>query len=234
MNDQMKKTALFDYHNSNSKNIISFSGYALPVFYKSILDEHHAVRKSAGLFDVSHMGQIIVSGASAEKFIQTVTTNDVSKIRPGQAQYSAICNNDGCIIDDIIVYKLRKGFMLVVNASSIEKKYDWLKSKLFDGVSIENKSSDFSMIAVQGPKSLDIMNEIFGEKIQKLKFFRFDFFDFNKKRFLISKSGFFSPVSVTLNPIIIISGPNSSISFLIFPVTIFSSQYLAILFLNSL
>ena len=102
----MKKTALFDYHNSNSKNIISFSGYALPVFYKSILEEHHAVRKNAGLFDVSHMGQIIVSGTSAEKFIQTVTTNDVSKIRSGQAQYSAICNNDGFIIDDIIVYKL--------------------------------------------------------------------------------------------------------------------------------
>jgi len=173
MNDQMKKTALFDYHNSNSKNIISFSGYALPVFYKSILDEHHAVRKNAGLFDVSHMGQIIVSGASAEKFIQTVTTNDVSKISSGQAQYSAICNNDGCIIDDIIVYKLRNGFMLVVNASGIDKKYNWLKSKLFDGVSIENKSSDFSMIALQGPKSKRIIQSIINNEVTKLKFYSF-------------------------------------------------------------
>tara|TARA_B100000886_G_scaffold52141_1_gene32035 strand:+ start:1316 stop:2419 length:1104 start_codon:yes stop_codon:yes gene_type:complete len=173
MNDQMKKTALFDYHNLNSKNIISFSGYALPVFYKSILDEHHAVRKSAGLFDVSHMGQIIVSGASAEKFIQTVTTNDVSKIMSGQAQYSAICNNDGCIIDDIIIYKLRNGFMLVVNASGIEEKYNWLKSKLFDRVSIENKSSDFSMIALQGPKSKRIIQSIINNEITKLKFYSF-------------------------------------------------------------
>ena len=149
----MKKTALFDFHNSNSKNIISFAGYALPVFYKSIIDEHHAVRKNAGLFDVSHMGQIIVSGDPAEKFIQTVTTNDVSKIIFGQAQYSAICNEDGCIIDDIIVYKLSNGFMLVVNASDIDKKYNWLKSRQIDGMSIENKSSDFSMIAIQGPKS---------------------------------------------------------------------------------
>ena len=160
MNDKMKKTVLFDYHNSNSNNIISFSVYALPVFYKSILEEHHAVRKKAGLFDVSHMGQIIVSGASAEKFIKTVTTNDVSKIRSGQAQYSAICNSDGCIIDDIIVYKMRNGFMLVVNASGIDEKYNWLKSKLFDGVNIENKSSDFSMIALQGPKSKRIIQNI--------------------------------------------------------------------------
>ena len=119
------------------------------------------------------MGQIIVSGASAEKFIQTVTTNDVSKIRSGQAQYSAICNNDGCIIDDIIVYKLRNGFMLVVNASSIDKKYNWLKSKLFDGVSIDNKSSDFSMIALQGPKSKRIIKSIINYEIKKLKFYSF-------------------------------------------------------------
>ena len=93
----MKKTSLFDYHNSNSKNIISFAGYALPVFYKGILEEHHAVRKNAGLFDVSHMGQIIVSGASAEKFIQTVTTNDLSLIhiseptRQAEISYAVFC-----------------------------------------------------------------------------------------------------------------------------------------------
>ena len=116
------------------------------------------------------MGQIIVSGASAEKFIQTVTTNDTSKISPGQAQYSAICNNDGCIIDDIIVYKLRNGFMLVVNASGIDEKYNWLKSKLFDGVRIENKSSDFSMIALQGPKSKEIMQIVSPDNFDNASF----------------------------------------------------------------
>ena len=187
----MKKTALFDYHNSNSKNIISFSGYALPVFYRSILDEHHAVRKNAGLFDVSHMGQIIVSGVSAEKFIQTVTTNDVSRISYGQAQYSAICNNDGCIIDDIIVYKLHNEFMLVVNASNIDKKYNWLKSKLFDGVNIENKSSDFSMIAVQGPKSKRIIQSMIKNDITKLKFYSFiDNIDCLGHGILLSRTGY--------------------------------------------
>lgn len=187
----MKKTALFDYHNSNSKNIISFSGYALPVFYKSILDEHHAVRNNAGLFDVSHMGQIFVSGASAEQFIQIVTTNDVSKIMSGQAQYSAICNNDGCIIDDIIVYKLRNGFMLVVNASGIDKKYNWLKSKLFDGVSIEDKSSDFSMIALQGPKSKRIIKNIINNEMTKLKFYSFiEHIDCLGHDILLSRTGY--------------------------------------------
>ena len=173
MNDKMKKTALFDYHNSNSNNIISFSGYALPVFYKSILDEHHAVRKNAGLFDVSHMGQIFISGPLAEKFVQIVTTNDVSKLTFGQAQYSAICNDNGCIIDDIIVYKLRSSFMLVVNASDIDEKYNWLKSKQFDGVKIDNKSSDFSMIALQGPKSRKILQSIIDDDISNLRFYNF-------------------------------------------------------------
>ncbi len=169
----MKKTALFEYHNSNSNNIISFSGYALPVFYKSILDEHHAVRKNAGLFDVSHMGQIIVSGPAAEKFVQIVTTNDVSKLNYGQAQYSAICNDDGFIIDDIIVYKLRSGFMLVINAFNVDGKYNWLKSKQFDGVNIANESSDISMIAVQGPKSKRIIQKIIQNDISNLKFYDF-------------------------------------------------------------
>ena len=173
MNDKMKKTALFDYHNSNSKNIISFSGYALPVFYKSILDEHHAVRKNAGLFDVSHMGQIFISGPSAEKFVQMISTNDVSKINYGQAQYSAICNDEGFIIDDIIVYRLSSGFMLVINASNIDKKYNWLKSKKINGANIENKSNDFSMIAVQGPKSKRILQSIINDDISNLRFYNF-------------------------------------------------------------
>ena len=128
---------------------------------------------------------------AAEKFIQTVTTNDVSKIRSGQAQYSAICNNDGCIIDDIIVYKLRNSFMLVINASGIDKKYNWLKSKLFDGVNIENKSSDFSMIALQGPKSKRIIQSIINNEITKLKFYSFiENIDCLGHNVLLSRTGY--------------------------------------------
>ena len=191
MNDKMKKTALFEFHNSNSNNIISFSGYALPVFYKSILDEHHAVRKNAGLFDVSHMGQIVVSGPLAEKFVQTVTINDVSKMNYGQAQYSAICNNNGCIIDDILVYKLRSSFMLVVNASNIDEKYNWLKSKQFNGVNIDDKSSDFSMIALQGPKSKRILQSIINDDISSLRFYNFiENVDYFGHDILLSRTGY--------------------------------------------
>ncbi len=102
MGDNIKKTALYDFHKANSNNVIDFSGFYLPVFYSSIIEEHQSVRKDAGLFDVSHMGQILISGNSSKKFIQMVTTNDISKLKKGQAQYSAICNEEGGIIDDII------------------------------------------------------------------------------------------------------------------------------------
>ena len=124
MNDNIKKTALYDYHKEKSDNVIDFSGFLLPVFYSSILEEHQSVRKDAGLFDVSHMGQIIISGSSSEKFLQMLTTNDVSKLKKGQAQYSAICNEEGGIIDDIIVYKRESDYMLVVNASNIDEKFN--------------------------------------------------------------------------------------------------------------
>ena len=138
MNDNIKKTALYDYHKEKSDNVIDFSGFLLPVFYSSILEEHQSVRKDAGLFDVSHMGQIIISGSSSEKFLQMVTTNDVSKLKKGQAQYSAICNKEGGIIDDIIVYRRELDYMLVVNASAIDKKFKWLKSFQTKETKIEN------------------------------------------------------------------------------------------------
>ena len=116
-----KKTALYDFHIANSNNVVDFSGFYLPVFYSSIMDEHRAVRNKAALFDVCHMGQLIISGIESEKFVQTVTTNDVSKLSSGQAQYSAICDESGGLIDDVIVYKRKTDYMIVVNASGIEK-----------------------------------------------------------------------------------------------------------------
>ena len=124
----MDKTSLYDWHRLNSNNIIPFSGYLLPVYYTSIVDEHLSVRNKAGLFDVSHMGELIVSGKESEKFIQLVTVNDISKLKTGQAQYTAMCDLNGGIIDDIIIYKKENEYMMVVNASNIEKNFQWLKS----------------------------------------------------------------------------------------------------------
>jgi len=173
MNDDIKKTSLYDYHKENSNNVINFSGFLLPVFYTSILEEHQAVRNHAGLFDVSHMGQIFISGSYSEKFLQMVTTNDVSKLKKGQAQYSAICNKEGGIIDDIIVYKRESDYMLVINASGIDKKFKWLKSFQAKETKIENRSKEYSMIALQGPKSRKILQNIIKDDISKIKFYQF-------------------------------------------------------------
>ena len=173
MNDNIKKTALYDYHKENSNNVIDFSGFLLPVFYSSILEEHQSVRKTAGIFDVSHMGQLFISGKSSEKFLQMVTTNDVSKLKKGQAQYSAICNEEGGVIDDIIVYKRESDYMLVVNASDIDKKFEWLKSFQLKETILENRSKEYSMIALQGPKSRKIIQNIIKDDISKIKFYQF-------------------------------------------------------------
>ena len=186
-----KKTALYDFHIANSNNVVDFSGFYLPVFYSSIMDEHRAVRNKAALFDVCHMGQLIISGIESEKFVQTVTTNDVSKLSSGQAQYSAICNKSGGLIDDVIVYKRKTDYMIVVNASGIEEKYKWLESVSNKSVQIENISNELSMIAIQGPLSREIIQASCEVNISKLKFYNFiesiDFLGFN---ILLSRTGY--------------------------------------------
>lgn len=186
-----KKTALYDFHIANSNNVVDFSGFYLPVFYSSIMDEHRAVRNKAALFDVCHMGQLIISGKESEKFVQTVTTNDVSKLSSGQAQYSAICNESGGLIDDVIIYKRKTDYMIVVNASGIEKKYKWFKSVSTKNVQIENISNELSMIAIQGPLSREIIQASCEVNISKLKFYNFiesiDFLGFN---ILLSRTGY--------------------------------------------
>jgi len=173
MGDNIKKTALYDFHKANSNNVIDFSGFYLPVFYSSIIEEHQSVRKDAGLFDVSHMGQILISGNSSKKFIQMVTTNDISKLKKGQAQYSAICNEEGGIIDDIIVYKRESDYMLVINASDIDIKFKWLESLQIEETKIENRSTEYSMIALQGPKSRKILQSFINMDISNIRFYQF-------------------------------------------------------------
>ena len=191
MLDKSKKTALYDYHIANSNNIVDFSGFSLPVFYSTIMDEHRAVRDNAGLFDVSHMGQIIVSGNLSEKFVQMVTINDVSKLSTGQAQYSAICNEAGGIIDDVIVYKRNSDYMIVMNAANIERKYQWLKSVSIKGAKIQNRSNKFSMIAIQGPLSREIVQANIADDISQLKFYNFiESIDFLGFKILLSRTGY--------------------------------------------
>jgi len=191
MDNNVEKTSLYNWHRENSNNIVTFSGYLLPVYYSSIVDEHRSVRKSAGLFDVSHMGEFIISGRAADKFLQLVTVNDVSKLKFGQAQYTAICDDNGGIIDDIIIYKKEDAFMMVVNASNIGKNFEWLESVIIDGVKIKNISQDCDMIAIQGPSSRKILQSIINEDLSKLLFYHFiDKIEISGYKTLLSRTGY--------------------------------------------
>ena len=187
----MKKTPIYEWHELNSNNIVSFGGYLLPVYYSSIVEEHLNVRCNAGLFDVSHMGEFIISGPASEKFMQLVTINDVSKLRNGQAQYNAMCDKNGGIIDDVIIYKKNSEFMMVVNASNIEKNFDWLKSLLIEDVILKNKSMDIGLIAIQGPSSRKILQSLVKQDISNLRFYHFiDEIDIIGNEALISRTGY--------------------------------------------
>src|SRR3954464_2925048 len=149
----MKRTALTDKHISLKAKMVPFAGYNMPVSYKGLNEEHAAVRNSVGVFDVSHMGEFILKGPNALNLIQKVTSNDASVLTDGKAQYSCLPNNDGGIVDDLIVYKIKdEQYLLVVNASNIEKDWNWISAQNDLGVEMKNLSDDYSLLAIQGPK----------------------------------------------------------------------------------
>lgn len=147
----------------------------MPVQYAGIKQEHHAVRKHAGLFDVSHMGELFISGPDALALIQKITINDASVLTPGRAQYSAMCFEDGGIVDDLLVYMLdEKQYMLVVNASNIEKDLDWIQSQNGMNTHVQNKSEKTGLLALQGPKSAEILQKLTSTDVSSIRFYRFE------------------------------------------------------------
>ena len=187
----IKKTPLYEWHVSNSKNVVPFGGFFLPIYYSSILEEHLNVRTKAGLFDVSHMGEFIISGPSAEEFIQLVTINDISKLKNGKAQYNVMCNEDGGIIDDVIIYKKSNEYMMVVNSSNIDKNFQWLESVMIQDVNLKNKSMDYGLIAIQGPYSRKILQPLINKDLLNLRFYHFiDEVDIVGSKTLISRTGY--------------------------------------------
>ena len=171
----LKKLTLHNYHQSNSAKFAPFSGWEMPISYSSSLEEHKFVRQKAGLFDVSHMGELLISGADAEKFLNFVLTNDICKIVDGQAQYSLLCAEEGGTIDDLIIYKKsQQSFFLCVNASNVEKDFQHLSS-ISSGFNCEiiDLSGAYGQLALQGPKALPIMIELLGEAIGEIKSMHF-------------------------------------------------------------
>ncbi len=171
----MKKTPLYESHLRLGAKILPYSGYKMPIQFSGILNECAAVRKNVGIFDLSHMGEIIIKGKDASKFLQQITTNNVENLKVGGVQYTLICNFNGGIKDDCLLYKFSDIFILVVNAVNIRKIFDWLNKNSVGNVIIENKSNSYSLIAVQGPKSMDLMSNVTNKskKLEKLKYYSF-------------------------------------------------------------
>jgi aminomethyltransferase len=152
------RTPLYDRHVALGARMVDFGGWDMPQQYTSIRDEHFAVRKAAGLFDVSHMGRLNVEGREAEAFLNRVVTNDVAGVAPGHAQYNLMCNEDGGIIDDLVIYKSSPtDFVVVVNASNREKDVAWLRAHLPAGATIEDRTSEVSLLAFQGPRAEELL-----------------------------------------------------------------------------
>ena len=162
------------YHIENNAKMVPFAGYNMPMWYSSIADEHNCVREKVGIFDVSHMGEFFVSGEMAKDFLQMVTTNDINKLTKGKVQYSSILNRSGGIIDDLLVYDMGENkYMLVVNASNMEKDFNWLNDNNNLDVEIKNNSDEYSLFAVQGPEADKVCSKVFNEELTNIKYYTF-------------------------------------------------------------
>lgn len=170
----MKKTSLYIKHVESGAKMVEFAGYMMPVQYNSALKEHFAVREKLGLFDVSHMGEFLLKGEKALDLLQKISSNDVSSIKDNQAQYGCITNHKGGIIDDFIVYRISSvEYMMVVNASNIEKDWNWLVANNDFGVSLENISEKMSLLAIQGPKSAVAMQCLTDYPLGDIQYYHF-------------------------------------------------------------
>ena len=158
----LRQTALYDWHKAAGAKFTPFSGWEMPVLYQGIVGEHLAVRQNAGLFDVSHMGQFLVKGTNAFAFLQKVCTNDLTKCPPGKALYSHLCNEAGGVVDDIFIYCLAANdYLVIVNAGTVEKDWQWMNAHLLPNVVLENRSAEMSMIALQGPRAVGLAQKVF-------------------------------------------------------------------------
>ena len=188
----MKNTALTHVHESLGAKMVPFAGYNMPVQYEGVNAEHETVRKGVGVFDVSHMGEFLISGTTALDLIQKVTTNDAATLVNGKAQYSCLPNNEGGIVDDLIVYKIKdEQYLLVVNASNIDKDWNWISAHNTVGADMKNLSDDYSLLAIQGPKAVEAMQSLTSIDLFAIKYYHFEVADFaGIEHVIISATGY--------------------------------------------
>ena len=189
--NSIKKTILYNEHIKLEAKVLPYAGYLMPINYpKGIKHEYLAIRKKVGIFDVSHMGEIKIKGDKSFDLLQLLTSNDVAKLKEGDAQYSLICNHNGGIMDDVIIYKINiNEYLLIVNASNCLKIFNWINENNKFEVFVTNETDKYSLIAIQGPKSRELLNDVFKQEI-KLKFYKHQFIEYQAENLLISRTGY--------------------------------------------
>ncbi|MCO6474113.1 MAG: glycine cleavage system aminomethyltransferase GcvT [Melioribacteraceae bacterium] len=194
----MKRTKYYNAHKNAGAKLVEFAGYEMPVQYSSIIEEHKAVRESVGVFDVSHMGEIFVEGENALGFVQHITTNDASKLVPGKVQYSAMCYEDGGIVDDLLVYMIsEKKYLLVVNGANIDKDFEWMKKNNPMNAELLNASDEYSLLAVQGPNSTQVVQKLCEQQID-LEYYTFMFTKIAGIDMILSRTGYTGEIGYEL------------------------------------
>jgi len=188
----MKNITLNDAHVKMGAKMVPFAGFNMPVQYEGINVEHETVRNAVGVFDVSHMGEFLLSGPKALDLIQKVSTNDASTLTIGRAQYGCMPNGKGGIVDDLIIYKIKdEQYLLVVNASNIEKDWDWISKHNNFGVDMQDLSDNYSLLAIQGPKAVEAMQSLSSIDLSKIEYYHFEVADFaGIENVIISATGY--------------------------------------------
>lgn len=190
--DQNKRTCLYDSHVKLGAQISPFGGFDMPIQYKGIVEEHNAVRNACGIFDVSHMGEVAVTGPDAEKYVNYIFTNDLTGAPCGKCYYGMMLHPDGGTVDDLIVYKRGENdFFLVINAANIDKDVAWIKGHTegFD-VKIDHLSEQYGEIAIQGPKAESVITEVLGLQVADLEFYCFSTYEYNGEQVIVSRTGY--------------------------------------------
>ena len=187
---QLKQTPLTARHRALGAKMVDYAGFEMPVQYVGVLEEHNTVRTKVGIFDLTHMGEFELTGPGALDTVNHVTTNDASVLKEGEIQYSPLTNEEGGIIDDILVYRTADGFLLVVNAANAAKDYAWIEANLKPGTDLRDLSDELTLIAVQGPQSAPLVEEIFGISLAELKNYTFIEVTYEGTKVLLSRTGY--------------------------------------------
>ncbi len=186
-----RKTPLYEWHRRQGGRIVDFAGWLLPIHYRGVLEEHLAVRERAGLFDVSHMGEIRLRGPGALALVQRLTVNDAAKIVDGQAQYTAMVDETGGVIDDLLVYRLgEEDLLLVVNAATTAKDLAWIQRHAGEGVEVTDESGEWAQLALQGPVAADLLAEVLEQDLDDVRYYRFREIALHGRPAIVSRTGY--------------------------------------------